>query len=89
MTHAGATAYLYLDGALDNSGDVPKSDIGTDFPAGASGNDAWWDGGIDEVRVSTIMRSADWIAAQHLSMTDAFSTWPLKIIYWAEVDPGS
>jgi VCBS repeat-containing protein len=38
------------------------------------GNLRPWLGGIDEVRVSSGLRSADWIAAQHLSMTDAFVT---------------
>ena len=32
----------------------------------------WFDGVIDEVRISATPRSPDWIAAQHLSMTDAF-----------------
>ena len=42
---------------------------------GAVGRDGDWDGIIDEVRISTIARSPDWIAAQHLSMTDAFITY--------------
>ena len=91
VAHAGATAYMYLNGGLDASGDVPKSDTGTDFQAGAWGNEGWWDGDIDEVRVSTIMRSADWIAAQYLSMTDGFIDWPggggLRLISWQEVAP--
>ncbi len=45
------------------------------------------DGDIDEVRVASTARSADWIKAQHLSMTDAFIKWKLKIISWQEVDP--
>ncbi|MDJ0962137.1 MAG: DUF2341 domain-containing protein, partial [Acidimicrobiia bacterium] len=31
------------------------------------------DGTLDEVRISDTPRSADWMAAQHLSMTDAFA----------------
>jgi hypothetical protein len=32
-------------------------------------------GSIDEVRVSTVVRSPDWIRAQYLSMIDAFIDW--------------
>ena len=34
----------------------------------------WYVGDLDEIRISNVTRSADWIAAQHLSMTDAFVT---------------
>lgn len=44
-------------------------------------------GEIDEVRVASTARSADWIAAQYLSMTDKFIRWGIKIILWQEVDP--
>ena len=37
-----------------------------------SGADGFFTGNIDEARVSNQVRSAAWIAAQHLSMTDAF-----------------
>ena len=33
------------------------------------------DGKIDEVRISSVARSDDWIAAQYLSMTDSFITY--------------
>ncbi len=36
--------------------------------------DYWWNGTIDEARVSDSVRSADWVAAQDLSMEDAFIT---------------
>jgi hypothetical protein len=36
------------------------------------------DGIIDEVRISNVARSADWIKAQYLSMTDAFITFGLE-----------
>ena len=41
---------------------------------GSHGTGEYWDGGIDEVRISALARSADWIAAQHQSMIDAFIT---------------
>jgi len=34
----------------------------------------WYNGAIDEVRIAEIAFSDDWIAAQYLSMTDAFIT---------------
>jgi len=34
--------------------------------------DEFFDGAIDEVRISDVARSDDWIKAQYLSMTDAF-----------------
>jgi hypothetical protein len=37
-----------------------------------SGSDGYFNGGIDEARVSSQMRSADWIRAQYLVGTDAF-----------------
>ncbi|HLE03934.1 MAG TPA: DUF2341 domain-containing protein, partial [Anaerolineales bacterium] len=41
-----------------------------------SGNGAnWFKGQVDEVRVESVIRSADWIKAQYLSMTDAFITY--------------
>ncbi len=45
-----------------------KNDTG--WPAG--GTDGYFNGSIDEARVSTQVRSAAWIRAQYLSMTDAF-----------------
>jgi len=34
----------------------------------------WFVGDLDEIRISNVTRSADWIAAQHLSMTQNFVT---------------
>lgn len=39
-----------------------------------SRNKIYYDGYIDEVRISNVARSADWIAAQYLSMNDSFIT---------------
>jgi hypothetical protein len=90
-THAGTTACMYLNGVLDRSGSVPRGDKGEDFYVGIweAWKDSPFDGIIDEVRVSTVLRSADWIAAQYLSMTDAFINWRPSIVRWREVEPGS
>jgi hypothetical protein len=75
--HAGSTILLYVDGVLvaqnlasfptlfDNSENVI---IGAEQDGAAN----WFTGFIDEVRISASARSADWIAAQHQSMTDSF-----------------
>ncbi len=53
------------------------SDAATVARIGNIGNDTTrtFDGVIDEVRLSDVIRSADWMAAQHLSMTDTFITY--------------
>ena len=50
--------------------------IGTaqDFNGGVEGR---FSGLIDEVRISDTPRSADWIAAQHASMSDTFVSYEL------------
>ncbi len=47
----------------------------------------FFDGGIDEVRVSSVARSTDWNAAQYKSMTDDFILWTLPILSWQETEP--
>ena len=42
---------------------------------------------IDEVRISTVARSADWLAAQHLTQSDQFIKWQPRIYWWVEVEP--
>ena len=60
------------------------SDV-NDVTIGAMENDAtaipseWFVGEIDEIRISNVTRSADWIAAQHLSMTNSFVTFEYEV----------
>ncbi len=75
------TADLYVDGAAAGTPatnalmvDLASANplvIGEEGDANRGGN---FDGDLDEVRVSKVLRSPDWIRAQHLSMTDAFIT---------------
>ena len=53
------------------------SDAGIDLAIGnrSGSTDRTFDGIIDEARIATTQRSADWIAAQYLSTTDAFVTY--------------
>jgi hypothetical protein len=71
--------YIYLDGLLDNETISDQTDIflsNESVLIGAMWEDGvlygFWDGYIDEVRISDTPRSADWIAAQYLTMTDSF-----------------
>lgn len=67
-TFNGTNASLYVNDALSN-------ELTTEYTPG-SDNDAqlrvgrWLRGGIDEVRISSVARSADWLRVQHASMTD-------------------
>ena len=75
-TMEGLENKLYLDGTLVGSGlsspDDWTSFIGNFF-IGQRGNDTmFWDNLIDEVRVSDVSRTADWVAAQYASMSGTF-----------------
>ena len=82
IDYAGDTISIYLDGTLALSGTVafdqpttpntPSS--GSHIGSDCDGARLFFDGLIDEVRISGVARSADWIAAQYDSMTDAFVT---------------
>ncbi|MHC5113429.1 MAG: DUF2341 domain-containing protein [Planctomycetota bacterium] len=81
-TQAGNSNRLkfYLDGVeqtLTYNGTIPAttpSNTQSLEIAKAEGS-LWFPGVIDEARVASVARSADWIKAQHLSMTDAFITY--------------
>jgi hypothetical protein len=47
---------------------------------GSHGTGEYFDGIIDEVRISAKARSADWIAAQYNSMTDNFATFGDEVL---------
>ncbi len=77
-TYDGETVRAYRDGIEAGSNATPSGDPQRDtFPVRAGVNPdpstGWlFDGRIDEVRVSSGVRSPAWIRAQHLSMTNAF-----------------
>jgi len=69
---------LYYDGAIVRNDPLTISGIqlGRNFVIGASDTFSQQiNGVIDEVRVSNIARSEDWIEAQYLSMTGSFITY--------------
>ncbi|MGH7253902.1 MAG: DUF2341 domain-containing protein, partial [Nitrospiraceae bacterium] len=79
---------LYVDGVLGTCCGGQSTDYWNSFTAnlyiGIRGDPTvfttaasrmYFNNKIDEVRVSSVARSADWIKAQYLSMTDAFITY--------------
>ncbi len=75
-TFDGDKIKIYHNGVLDDSNDesFTMSTNNEPFTIGKAsyGNSSFFDGKIDEIRVSDVARSEDWIAAQYESMTDNF-----------------
>lgn len=76
----GSKLEIYIDGTKESgsssqsgTSNTGSQNVGIGHDIGVTGN--WMDGVIDEVRISDSARSADWIAAQYLSMTDNFITY--------------
>lgn len=77
-SYDGTESALYADGTLltTEPDDWPLT-LGTGqlgSPVGAGPGDGSWAGTLDELRVSRRAQSADWIAAEHASMTGAMVT---------------
>ena len=66
-TYDGTTWILYLNGVSRASGTQSQSFTHSDdFVIGKGwGTNESWDGGIDEARISNVIRSADWIKAEY------------------------
>jgi hypothetical protein len=76
-TYDGSNTRMYWDGVEESSvaatGNITTNN--EDLLIGVVGNlQNIWDGTLDELRLSDTARSADWIAAQYLTQTDAFIT---------------
>ncbi|MCK5556924.1 MAG: DUF2341 domain-containing protein, partial [Candidatus Hydrogenedentes bacterium] len=83
-TWDGTTMRVYIDGSVDPTTDPRAGNVdraGKELWIGHGDHaieKAWsypWDGALDEVRISDLARSPDWITAQHKSMTDTFATY--------------
>jgi len=80
----GSNMMIYINGVKDTN-ELSKTDnivtTPNEFWIGHGDNavgETWsypWNGSIDEVRISNIARSTDWIKAQHLSMNDTYITY--------------
>jgi len=79
----GSKWIVYINGQMDCEKDfttsihsgTAKFSIGASMQDGSVATKETFEGAIDEVRVSDTVRSADWIKAQYLSMTDKFITY--------------
>ena len=67
---------FYINDSLQKNNSYSQSIAnGTDLRIGGwSSGSYFFNGSIDEVRISNIARSADWISAQYKSMDDSFVT---------------
>ncbi len=70
---------IYIDGVDDGTSSADNEALNTledtELHIGFALNGVLrWNGFIDEARISNTNRSADWVEAQHLSMTDDFVT---------------
>ena len=78
VTFDGTDVDMYVDAVLDGSSNEPGTidDSSTLHLLLSENMDGeWHDGFTDEVRISNVSRSADWIAAQYLSMDYSFITY--------------
>jgi hypothetical protein len=72
---AAGARRLYLNGVLSGSGSARAANgTGPLWFGGAAGANEYLAGVVDEVRLSGVARSADWVAAEWLSESDVFVT---------------
>jgi cysteine-rich repeat protein len=77
-TISGTTSRVYVDG-LERTTDFQVSALAAgslplEIARNGTVNGTYWQGAIDELRISNVARSPDWQRAQYLSMTGAFTT---------------
>jgi hypothetical protein len=72
----GSNLYLFIDGVEKSETTDQTSIVANNEPLriGTDRTGRYFNGTIDEVRISNIARSADWIMAQYLSMNNSFIT---------------
>ena len=73
-THDGTNLRLWINGVQDFAGTINISSTATGFRIGDSPTDDPFRGVIDEVRISDVVRSSDWIKAQYKSMNATFNS---------------
>lgn len=75
----GTNKTLYVNGASEGSSTGATARTTTRFNIGAgfdgSSSNEYFDGKMDEVRVSNVARSADWIEAEYINMNDAMNSY--------------
>ena len=63
----------YVDGAIARTQTVGADFSLTATPLKIGGDSSYFDGILDEVRISSNARSADWIEAEYLSQNGTFT----------------
>ena len=89
-SYDGANMFIYCDGFQENTaaktGTLATNNESLTLGLRGGGTEPF-NGIIDEVRVSSVARSADRTAAQYKSMTDDLILWTLPILNWQEIEP--
>jgi biopolymer transport protein ExbB len=67
LTAAGGKLTLYVDGVAAGSAPVTLAELGGTFTVGAAGGAKFLTGDVDEVQVSKVARSPEWIKASAAS----------------------
>jgi len=63
LTAGNGKLTLFIDGVMAGSAPVTLAEVGGEFTIGAAGGARFLTGDIDEVQVSKVVRTADWIKA--------------------------
>lgn len=81
-TYDGSTQKSFFDGNLDGSTNqsftISTNNVPFTIGKASYNNSSFFDGKIDEVRISNVARSEDWISAQYASMIDAFISYGIE-----------
>jgi hypothetical protein len=79
-TQTGTNVVLYVDGVQKNTGSsTTPINNGTDIISiGRHSSGYYFNGTIDEVRLSNSVRSGEWIEAQYKSLTDTFNSYGIE-----------
>lgn len=80
-TYDGTTQRIYLNGSLADSDliNTPSStSVASRLGAHRTGND-FWDGIMDEARLSNVARSADWISTEYNNQSSSTAFWVIGI----------
>ena len=94
-TYDGTTMKLYVDGSLvktGSGGSFAGFMGGTIYLGRAAGSSVYTNGSVDEVRVSNVARSADWVATEYSNQNNPASfysvVWGQTLTVVSPVSPG-
>jgi len=91
ITHDGTTMIYYVDGVEQRRQRVAQDFLSNSSDLDLGGGASFFDGILDEVRISRVARSGDWITANHSSMIDDFLTYDttgpgaVTQMYWTDI----